>query len=166
VIDKNGVYWNPERLARALVDTTAPVIHGVYAKSNDGHFNEVQEASVLTSKVDEFVVATTDQRENNVYTQAPNLAELVFNPGTHRETRTRWDFTWKLTKADGSFPPIWDLYLKELILSSGERLRTQGNYQTNFFLIQLKLPAQAQGPFVIRVGDMAGNQSEFHAELR
>jgi hypothetical protein len=166
VVDKSGVHWNPERLAPAMVDTTAPVIHGVYAKSSDGHFSEVQEGAVLTAKPDEFVVAATDQREKDVYTQAPNLAELVFNPGTPGELSTRWDFTWKLTKQDGSFPPIWELYLKKLTLPSGERLSTEGNYQTNFFLIQLKTPPLAQGPFVIRVGDMAGNQSEFHAELR
>jgi hypothetical protein len=47
------------------------------------------------------------------------------------------------------------------VTPSGERLRTRGDYDHNFFLMRLEVPANAQPPFNIKVEDFAGAAQEF-----
>jgi hypothetical protein len=162
-IIKENVEWNPEHFSKILVkDGLAPTLSGVFAVAADGQVAEVAQGSTLLEAPVEFVVAATDQRENDVYTQAPSFAEIMSdaNPALH----TTWDFRQYLRNPDGSFPPIFDFYLKSLDVGS-RTLRTEGNYKKNFFLIRLKMPADTHGPFTIRVGDAVGNMTTFKAVL-
>lgn len=162
IIRPDGVRINPESVAEPLLDERAPDLHGVYAIDAQGRVEVLTTAQANpTRRPVEIVVATTDRREANVYTQTPPVAQIVFADGQ----TTGWDFRRTLTGPTGVFAPIWDVYKSQLTLPSGQTLRTAGDYQTNFFLFRLPVPPSAHGPINIKVGDAAGNFSEFASQL-
>ena len=167
IVGPTGVRYNPEYFSKTLADQKAPRIFGVFAVDQNGLGTPLENGGRAPLPMpSEFVVATTDQRELNVYTQAPPFLKLSFAPslpsGIHyRRIETQWDFRSRLLDAKGNFPQLWDVFKKSLVLPTGIELKTEGNYKANFFLFRLKVPPGGFGPFEIQVQDAAGNSSFF-----
>ena len=157
VFDPSGVHLNPENLSRALDDSTPPTIHGVWGIDSLG--NVLDPLLAWGPSLREYIVAATDQRSPNVYTHTPPFVSLRFENGKS----TVWDFREKLTAADGvSWPAIWNVFRPELVTPDGEHLRTQGDYNSNFFLFRLAVPAGSDGSVEIEVRDQNGNSTTWN----
>lgn len=154
IVAPSGVRINPEHASALLTDTMAPEIsdaavvsaNGTVSSFGTGRLSEVPSA---------IVVAVQDHLDHNVYDHPPTFARLTFANGM----QSSWDFTEKLTRADGSFPPLWDFFVNSVRIPGGRRLATTGGYGTGVSVIRLSVPAGAKGAFVLELGDQAGNVS-------
>lgn len=158
IVTKDGVRINPESVSLPVEDRRAPDVHGVYALLKSNRVIEVKNGSRLAgAEVQEFVVASTDKNDPNVYFHPPTVVELKAANGVI----SGWDFRKALLTLDQKFPDIHQVYKEALTTPSGERLRTQGDYNNNFFLTRLVVPAGSKAPFEIKVEDFAGNAQLF-----
>lgn len=158
IVAPNGIRYNPEYYSRMLIDQKAPALHGVYALDANGRGIALHNDERIPQPIPrEFVVATTDQRASNVYTQAPLYVALKFSRGDE----VVWDFRHRLLNPTDQFAAIWDVFKESLAIGGGRVLRTQGDYNNNFFLYRLKTPASAGGDLTFTVQDASGNATVF-----
>lgn len=158
IIAADGTRINPESVSWALADTSAPEIHGVYAVSSKGVVTELSNGGKAPSPLPaEIIVAATDKNDPNVYTHPPTVVELKSADGKS----SGWNFKHTLLDQNGKFPNIHEVFKDSLVLPNGDRLETEGDYENNFFLVRLVVPAQAQLPFEIRIEDSAGTARVF-----
>ena len=155
IILPSGIRVNPESVSPLVSDHVAPNVAGVYGVNDNDRGALLSQGSALTFHPKELVVTGFDKNDTNVYAHTPPSTELIYDSGE----RVSWDFREKLSTATGTFPNIQDVFVQSLRLLSGDTLETQGNYDENFFLLRLKVPASAKGAFTVRVTDASGNQT-------
>lgn len=159
VILPDGTRVNPERLSPLLKDTQAPQVLAAMALMPNGQV--VDAIGALHARPLEFVVAVEERKDGSAYVNPPVLARLVFANGAE----TRRDFRETLTGPTGQFPPLWDVFRASLRGPNGRQWRTEGGYGEGTSLIRLVPPVGASGPYVIYLGDMAGNLAEVRGEI-
>jgi hypothetical protein len=143
---------NPEYVSQVLEDTIPPTVQDILAVRADGRATSFGDGR-FTFVPKKFVVAVLDKRDAGPYENPPTTALLWFQSGAV----TGWDFSKFLANADGSFPGLWNFFLPSIRTIEGREYETSGGYGTGLSLVQLPVPAGAQGPFVIEVRDAAGN---------
>jgi hypothetical protein len=155
IIDPSGRSLNPEAWSvPILVDQTPPTIHRVVAQKS-GRVFEIAKND-LVDGVDTFYVVTTDQRASNVYIHMPSRVALMGASGV----LTEWNFRNQLRTSQDSWPDIRQVFAERLRLSSGEVITTEGNYNENIFIVQLKVPVGSKAQSIL-VQDQKGNSSTF-----
>ena len=153
IFSPEGATLNPEALSQLLIDTTPPIVHGLYGmRGTQVVALSTHEGIVDLSGLTEVIVATTDKKNGSVYTQPPVKIQLQYPDGTI----SGWDFSQMLRAPDGTWPALNDVYLSRLHTPDGRTLATSGNYYENFFLIRLKVVA-GQTKAKLFVADQAGN---------
>jgi hypothetical protein len=73
---------------------------------------------------------------------------------------TEWNFRNQLRTSQDSWPDIRQVFAERLRLSSGEVITTEGNYNENIFIVQLKVPVGSKAQSIL-VQDQKGNSSTF-----
>jgi hypothetical protein len=162
VVTPDGTRINPEAISHPIEDRIAPEVQGVYAITQTNQVLDVTRSGRLQGqKVKEFVVAVFDRNDRNVYKHPPTRVELRSG-----ETKlSGWDFRKVLLNEDKSFPNIHQVFLDALTTPSGQRLRTRGDYEQNFFLMRLPMTATQQSSLEILVEDFAGTAQIYKIEL-
>ncbi len=152
IILPSGVRVNPEFASPLLPDTLAPELRSAWAMMENGQVADFGNGAFDVAPK-EFVVAVIDRQNNNVYEHPPAYARLRFESGAE----TLWDFRATLTAPGGNFPPIWSFFMRRLRGPDGKLHETEGGYGEGQSLVRLAVPAGANGPFTIEIGDVAGN---------
>jgi len=160
IFRQDEVILNPEAYSVQVPDHVAPTIYGVYGIKTDGSVIEAKAGQSVAGPLTEFVIATTETRDQSIYVQTPPFVGIKFNSGF----TTFWDFREKLLSSDGQWPDIRNVFLPALLTPSGQRLETFGQYGKGLFLMRLKVAGQS-GPFSIKVGDTAGNFATFEGTV-
>ena len=150
---------NPEWFSPLVPDTTAPRIQGVYGRYGQ-RFEKITENTVLTRRPDELIVASSDQKDGNAYIQPTDYVALVSN----NQTTVLWDLRERLLTPAGTYPAIRQSF-QETMRTSERTIRTQGNYNNDFFLMRLNVPATARAGVELLLKDQAGNTSFFRFSL-
>ena len=160
VILPDGTRMNPEYVSPLVEDHVAPTVSGAYAVLANGKTIDFQHQKLL-ERPSYFAVAVIDKNDKNVYEHPASFAQILFQNGASFE----WDFRKTLTTKTGSFPRLWDFFVRSLTTPTGEVLETDGGYGLGLSIIRLNLPFNAKGPFTITISDIAGNSTLITGEL-
>ena len=161
IFRQDGVIENPEFHSLQVPDHVPPKIYGVYGLQANGSVIQLNSGGTVSNGIKEIVVATTENRDNDTYVQTPPFIGLHFDSGA----QTIWDFRHFLITADGKWPDIREVFLPALRLPNGQRVVTFGQFGKGMFLMRLKVPTST-GHFTIKVGDTAGNFSNFEGTVQ
>lgn len=150
---------NPEWFSPLIPDTTAPALHGVYARYGQ-RFERILENARLNTRPDELIVASTDVKDGNSYVQPTDYIALSAMGRTH----VLWDMRERLLTPAQKYPDI-RVVLQSSLRTADERLRTQGDYSGDFFLMRVSLPDGSLGDSELTLKDQAGNATSFRLSL-
>ncbi len=156
----DGTVVNPEFASKPIPDHQLPTVVESMAVARDGSTRPL--TAELSELPAEFVVVTFDTRESSPYQHPPSRASIRFENGA----QAQWDFRQSLTREDGSFPPLTEVFASSIRAPSGRTYTTDGGYGTGQSVIRLKTPPGAHGAFTIELEDAAGNISRTQGRVR
>lgn len=155
VYGPEGKQLNPEYFYEVLPDDEAPAVNLV-AEYVDGRSSWID--TLDRKPVKRFIVMGSDKKNNSIFSQAPIYLELKFENGGS----TVLDFRYQMLH------DIRKVYPARVRMPDGS-IRTQmRDFYPNspMFYMALDLPADlGNGNFMIRVQDIAGNETSFNGSL-
>lgn len=159
IIAPNGASANAEYFSVNLPDASAPVIKNIYAIYKDKKIEVVN--NKLLAMPTELLVSAYDMKGDNIYPLPPVYVEAEFN----KKEKTIWDFTKYLLNSLGQFPDIREVYARNVKLTDGRVITTQGDYEKTNFVFRLKIPAEATLPIQIKIKDASENMTQLTLDL-
>ncbi len=160
IIDPNGVTRvNPQYLSPEIADSIAPeVIAMAYKSKKNNIWMEFKNFQRLND-AEEIQVVCKDQKIREGFEHPPVSSELVFQNGK----KTSWNFKRSLEDENSMWPELWNFYARSLNLFS-KNYETWGDYGHGEFIVRLKVPEKAEGPFKIKLIDDASNETLIEGE--
>lgn len=164
ILRKDGVILNCVDFSEPVEDTVAPTIEAVYAVNKNGQAKLITAQSEVSGMdLSAIVIDTFDKMHSELLPLQPPYIELK----SMGKPAWKWDFTKALDMNSAGFSlDVNRLIEKELMLGSGETIKSDGSFLNRKFLIRIPIEKVISGPVEIVVRDVAKNESKFSFKLK